>query len=130
MLMKQSQLRALDTTGVGWVRAFHLYGGSKRKRLLDGGILKGAITDIAYIVRRARGAGKKIKRLRVGHRVRVFITQVRYPTLRHDLSRCVCLQNGGVLIRRRGLTLGRNCHGPILKTTRRRRYISLFKNII
>ncbi len=93
-------------------------------------MLKGAITDIAYIVRRARGAGKKIKRLRVGHRVRVFITQTRYPRRRNDLSRCFCLQNGGILMRRRGLALARNYHGPILKTSRRRRYISLFQNTI
>ena len=128
MLAKLTMVRVLDTTGVGWVQTFHLYGGSHRRWAAVGGFMKGAVSHITFYPKVRRG--KRHRPLYVGKIVRGLITQARYVSRYHDGARCRFFFNAVVLLRRRGTLRSKLLHGPVSRNARRRAYEALFGGFV
>ena len=128
MLQKLTRAVATDQSGVGWVQIFHLYGGSVRKKSAVGGFVKGAVKSIAFYPKYIRG--KRYRPTRQGFVVRGLIMGACYGQRFVDNSRVWALRNGLNLLKKRGVFKSKHTQGALLRVVRRRRYWSLFSEVI
>lgn len=128
MLQKLTKAVATDQSGVGWVQIFHLYGGSARKSTSVGGFVKGAVKSIAFYPKYIRG--KRYRPTRQGFVVRGLVMGTSYSQRFNDNSRAWVFRNGLSLIKKRGVFKAKHTQGVLIRVVRRRRYWSLFDEII
>lgn len=128
MLQKLTRAVATDQSGVGWVQLFHLYGGSTRKSSSVGGFVKGAVKSIAFYPKYIRG--KRYRPTRQGFVVRGLVMETCYAKRFIDNARVWAFRNGLNLIKKRGVFKAKHTQGVLIRSIRRRRYRSLFEDII
>lgn len=128
MLQKLTKAVATDQSGVGWIQIFHLYGGSTRKKTSVGGFVKGAVKSIAFYPKYIRG--KRYRPTRLGFVVRGLVMGACYNQRFVDNSRVWALRNGLALIKKRGVFKAKHTQGVLIRVVKRRRYWSLFDDVI
>lgn len=128
MLPRLAYVKVLDASGAGWVQAFHVYRGSFHKYAQVGDFIKGAVKRIAFYPRLRRG--RRYRPLRLSYRVRGLVVQTRHAVRFLDGTRCICLQNAVVLLRKRGTLRSKFVAGPLLRVIRRPQYESLFRGYV
>lgn len=128
MLQKLTRAVATDQSGVGWIQIFHLYGGGTRKSTSVGGFVKGAVKSIAFYPKYIRG--KRYRPTRLGFVVRGLVMGACYSQRFVDNSRVWALRNGLALLKKRGVFKAKHTQGVLIRAIKRRRYWSLFDEIL
>ena len=119
MIQKNTIIKPADNCGVLKVKVFHVYKGSKGKLAFIGDFLKTS----AKLVRPENLIKKKTKLKGILIRT-VFIKH------RKDGSLISFFKNSIVLLKKRLTPKGKAIRGPIVRTIKRKKFISSFKKSI
>lgn len=128
MVQKQSWIFLADNTNVRWVRVFHLYKGSFRKHTTTGLFIKGS----ARVVEPPRIEYKGFKyRYKVrGDICRLWLVRSNLRELYLDQRWIQFRGNAGLNINKKVNIMSKYINGPITKSLRRKKLVSLFKTIV
>lgn len=107
MIQKETNLVVADNSGARSVRAFNLYGGSKRKSSNIGDIILAAVKDAI--------PNGKVKK---GDVVRCVIVRTKKGVQRADGSRITFDDNAVILINEDNTPVGTRVFGPIARELR------------
>ena len=128
MLQKESWIYITDNTNVRWVKIFHLYKGFNRKKTFPGFFVKGSSRIVEPP--RVEYKGFKYKFNIKGDVVRSLIVRSNTPFTGKDNSSVRILGNAGFLIKKKSEPRSKFINGPISRTFKRRKILSLFKIIV
>ena len=117
-----------DNTNVRWVKIFHLYKGFNRKKTVPGFFIKGSSRIVEPP--RVEYKGFKYKFNIKGDIVRSLIVRSNKLFISRDESSVKILGNAGFLIKKKSEPRSKFINGPISRTFKRRRVLSLFKIVI
>ena len=128
MLQKQTWLFITDNTNVRWVRTFHLYKGSFRRSTSEGLFIKGS----ARVVEPPRIEYKGFKyRYKVkGDICRCWITRTKVNLDSRDSKFIQFNDNAGININKKVNIMSKYINGPISRSIRRKKLVTLFKKVI
>lgn len=128
MLQKQSWLFVTDNTNVRWIKIFHLYKGFHRKSSKEGFFIKGS----ARIVEppRIEYKGFKYKYKLKGDICRNWLSRTVLFSFKKDNSFLKFNDNSGININKKVNIMSKYINGPISKSLRYKKLISIFKKSI
>ena len=128
MLQKQTWLFITDNTNVRWVRIFHLYKGSFRRSTNEVLFIKGS----ARVVEPPRIEYKGFKyRYKVkGGICRCWVIQTKANLESYDSKFTQFNDNAGININKKVNVMSKYINGPIVRSVRRKKLITLFKKIV
>lgn len=128
MLQKESWVYITDNTNVCWIKIFHLYKGFFRKTTKPGSFVKGS----AQIVNppRLEYKGFKYKFKIKGDIVRSCFIRGNNTILYSDKKNLRFNNNASILINKKFNILSKYLNGPLSKSVRIKKLVSLFKIII
>ena len=128
MLQKQTWLFITDNTNVRWINVFHLYKGSFRRSTNEGLFIKGS----ARVVEPPRIEYKGFKyRYRVkGDICRCWIVRTKLKVSIGDKRGVRFNDNAGININKKVNVMSKYINGPITKGVRRKKLITLFKQVL
>lgn len=128
MLQKESWLYITDNTNVRWIRIFHLYKGFHRKITYNGFFVKGS----ARVVEppRQEYKGFKYKYSLKGDICRSWIVRSNRLNIHNDLSHTFIKSNAGILIKKKQDPKSKYLNGPITRSLKRRKLLTLFKVLV
>jgi len=119
LIQKNSVIRPADNCGVIRVRVFHVYKGSKGRLAFTGDFLKTS----AKIVKPENPIKKKTK-------MRSILIRTVFLKNRKDGSSISFYRNSAVLLKKRLTPRGKMIRGPIVRTIKRKKFISSFSKSI
>lgn len=119
MIQKSSLLRPADNCGVVRVKVFQVYKGSKGRLAFTGDFLKVS----SRIVKPDNPIKKKSKH-------RSILIRTKYLNRRKDGSFISFKRNALVLLKKRLTPRGKTIRGPIVRTIKRKKFISSFAKSI
>ena len=128
MLQKESWVYVSDNTNIRWLKLFHLYKGFFRKSTSDGFFVKGS----ARIVEppRLEYKGFKYKFSLKGDIARAIIIRTNRKFQKIDSSSVRFYSNNLIVIKKKQDTRSKYVNGPVSKSLKRKKFISLFKTVI
>lgn len=128
LLQKESWLYITDNTNVRWIRIFHLYKGFHRKIAYNGFFVKGP----ARIVEppRIEYKGFKYKYNIKGDICRSWIVRSNIWNHHKDTTSTFIKTNAGILIKKKQDPKSKYLNGPISRSIKRKKLLTLFKVII
>ena len=128
MIQKKSWLSISDNTNVKWLQTFHLYKGFFRKKTKIGFFIKGS----ARVVEppRIEYKGFKFKFNKKGDICRGLLIRSKYNTNKNDGSVLYFKKNNIVLIKKKQDLKSKYLYGPVPKTLKRKKFLTLFKATI
>lgn len=119
MIQKNSVLRPSDNCGVARVRVFQVYKGSKGRLAFTGDFMKVS----ARVVKPNNPIKKKSKH-------RSILIRTKFLNRRKDGSFISFKRNSLVLLKKRLTPRGKMIRGPIVRTIRRKKFLSSFAKSI
>jgi len=119
MIQKSSSIKPADSCGVIRTKVFHVYKGSKGRLAFTGDFLKVS----AKIVKPDNPIKKKTK-------LRSILIRTRYLNRRKDGSFIAFKRNAIILLKKRLTPRGGTIKGPIVRTIRRKKFLSSFSRSI
>ena len=119
MIQKNSLIKPADNCGVLKSKVFHVYKGSKGKLAFTGDFLKTS----SKIVKPENPIKKKSK-------IRAILIRTIFANNRKDGSFISFKKNSLVLLKKRLTPKGKAIRGPIIRTIKRKKFISSFKKSI
>lgn len=128
MLQKESWVYVSDNTNIRWLKLFHLYKGFFRKSTTDGFFVKGS----ARIVEppRLEYKGFKYKFSIKGDIARAILLRTNKKYIKSDSSNIRFYTNNLIIIKKKQDTRSKYLNGPVSKSVKRKKFISLFNNVI
>ena len=128
MVQKQSWIFLTDNTNVRWIRVFHLYKGFFRKSTTTGLFVKGS----ARVVEPPRIEYKGFKyRYKVrGDICRLWLARLNLKAIYLDTKWVQFEGNAGLNINKKVNIMSKYINGPITKSIKRKKLVSLFKTTV
>lgn len=128
MIFKQTWLDVADNTNVRWLQVFHLYKGFHRKSSKIGFFIKGT----ARVVEppRIEYKGFKIKYNKKGDICRGLIIRNSYNVKKHDGTSVYFFSNNTILLKKKQDIKSKYLYGPITYLIKRKKFLSLFSNVL
>jgi len=128
MIFKKTWVTVSDNTNVTWLQIFHLYKGFFRKSTKIGFFVKGS----ARVVEppRIEYKGFKFKFNKKGDICKAFFVRGKYPILRQDGCSLLFRHNDVILVKKKQDVKSKYLYGPLPRQIKRKKFISLYKNII
>lgn len=128
MIFKQTWLNVADNTNVRWLQVFHLYKGFHRKSSKVGFFIKGT----ARVVEppRIEYKGFKIKYNKKGDICRGLIIRNYYNVKKHDGASVYFFSNNTILLKKKQDVKSKYLYGPITYLIKRKKFLSLFSNVL
>lgn len=125
MLQKNTLIFITDNTNVRWVKIFHLYKGFFRKKTKEGFFIKGSSKVVEPP--RLEYKGFKYKYKLKGDIVRAWIVRTRVLSKSLDKRMSVFNDNSGLVINKKSNITSKFLSGPISRTLKRKKILTLFK---
>lgn len=128
MIFKQTWLNVSDNTNVRWIQVFHLYKGFFRKSTKVGFFIKGT----ARVVEppRIEYKGFKVKYNKKGDICRGLLIRNKFNTKKLDGSSVYFLSNDTILLKKKQEVKSKYLYGPISNNVKRKKFLTLFSNIL
>jgi len=125
LLLKESWIHVTDNTNVRWVKIFHLYKGFHRKSTRLGFFVKGSSRVVEPP--RVEYKGFKYKYNLKGDIVRSLIVRTNLECKYQDSSGVFIKGNSCFLIKKKQEPKSKFLNGPISRSLKRRKFLTLFK---
>jgi len=128
LLQKQTWLFITDNTNVRWLKIFHLYKGSFRGSSHEGLFIKGS----ARVVEPPRIEYKGFKyRYKIkGDICRCWLVRTRVNAKFNDIRVVNFSDNSGININKKVNVMSKYINGPISRSIRRKKLVTLFKQVV
>lgn len=128
LLQKESWLFITDNTNVKWVKIFHLYKGFKRKTSKESYFVKSS----ARVVEppRIEYKGFKYKYKVKGDICKVWICRTNKSRYLADKRQTKFIGNAGLNVSKKAVIMSKYINGPISKSVRQKKLLTLFSVVI
>ena len=128
ILNKESWIYVTDNTNIKWIKTFHLYQGFNRRSTSVGNFVKGS----ARIVEppRLEYKGFKYKYSLKGDITKGILVRSKYDKLRKSSHSLKLLNNSCIIVKKNLTPQSKFMSGLLLRSSRRRKLLSLFNNNI
>ncbi len=128
MLYKESWIHVADSTNIRWVKIFHLYKGFFRKVTSQSYFVKGSARVVESP--RIEYKGFKYKFNIKGDISRLLIIRHNKANIHTDGSLTNLRHNAGITIKKKSNPRSKFVHGPISRTLKRRKFLSLYSYVL
>lgn len=128
MLYKESWIHIADSTNIRWVKIFHLYKGFYRKVTSQSYFAKGSARVVESP--RIEYKGFKYKFNIKGDISRLIIIRDKRRNVYHDGSITVINHNSAITIKKKSNPRSKFLFGPVSRTLKRKKFLSLYTYVI
>lgn len=127
MIQKESLLSIADNTGIRWVKAFHMYGGSTVKSQNIGKISKGS----SKVVKPPKipYKGVKFKNYKKGHITKLLLVTPSYKITNNSLWYVTSSYLNAITLKKKNLPKSKYILGITFYLLKQKKFINLFKKI-
>jgi len=128
VIFRKTWISAADNTNVRWLQIFHLYKGFFRKSSSVGFFVKGSVRVVEPP--RIEYKGFKFKFNKKGDICRGLLVRVKYLISRQDGTSTLFRSNDVILLKKKQDVKSKYLYGPVPSQLKRKKFLSLYKNVI